>query len=100
MYDGFIANLPELREELQRARVITDGLSQEELLLCAFLQYGTDFVKKLSGAFAIAIYDERNNRMYLFRDPLGLRPLFYTVQKQVLVFASEPKALLQESSLS
>lgn len=95
MYDGFIANLPELREELQRARVITDGLSQEELLLCAFLQYGTDFVKKLSGAFAIAIYDERNNRMYLFRDPLGLRPLFYTVQKQVLVFASEPKALLQ-----
>lgn len=95
MYDGFISNLPELREELKRARVITDGLTQEELLICAFLQYGTDFVKKLNGAFAIVIYDERNNQMFLFRDPLGLRPLFYTIQKQILIFASEPKALLR-----
>lgn len=95
MYDGFISNLPELRDELTQARVITKGLTQEELILCAFLQYGTDFVKKLSGAFALAIYDERNNRLYLFRDPLGLRPLFYTIQNQVLIFASEPKALLK-----
>lgn len=95
MYDGFISNLPQLREELNRARVITDGLTQEELLICAFLQFGTDFVKKLDGGFAIAIYDEKSNQLYLFRDPLGLRPLFYTIQKQILIFASEPKAILQ-----
>lgn len=95
MYDGFISNLPELRTALQLAHVVTDGLTQEELLLCAFLQYGSAFVKKLNGAFAIALYDERNNQMYLFRDPLGLRPLFYTIQEQVLVFASEPKSLFQ-----
>ena len=95
IYDGFISNLPELREELQRAHVRTDGLTQQELLLCLFLQYGADFVKKLNGAFAIVIYDERANQIYLFRDPLGLRPLFYTVREQVLIFASEPKALLK-----
>lgn len=94
MYDGFISNLPELRAELQRARVRTDGLTQEELLLCAFFQYGSDFIKKLNGGFTIIIYDERNNQMYLFRDPLGLRPLFYTIRDQVLIYASEPKALL------
>lgn len=95
IYDGFISNLPELREDLRKEHVLTDGLTQEELLICAFLQYGSSFVKKLNGAFAMAIYDERNNQMFLFRDPLGLRPLFYTIQKQILVFASEPKALLK-----
>ena len=95
MYDGFISNLPELRAELTRARVVTDGLTQEELLICAFLQYGTDCIQKLNGAFAIVLYSERDNQIYLFRDPLGLRPLFYTIQDQVLVFASEPKALLR-----
>ncbi len=93
LYDGFITNLPELREELNRVHLITDGLTQEELLLCAFIRFGADFVKKLSGGFAMAIYDEQNNMLYLFRDQLGLRPLFYTMTGRTLVFASEPKGL-------
>ena len=78
---------------MNRVHVITDGLTQEELLLCAFIRFGADFVKKLSGGFAMAIYDEQNNMLYLFRDQLGLRPLFYTMTGQTLVFASEPKGL-------
>lgn len=92
--DGFFTNLPSLREELNRVHVITDGLTQEELLLCAFIRFGADFVRKLSGGFAVVIYDEKRNLLYLFRDPLGLRPLFYTMAGQTLVFASEPKGLL------
>lgn len=93
LYDGMITNLPELKYEMEKESVLTDKLTQEELLLCAFLHYGPDFVKKLSGAFAIAVYDERKNLLYLFRDQLGLRPLFYTLTKRMLVFASEPKGL-------
>lgn len=99
LYDGFISNLPALRTELNRVQVITDGLTQEELLLCAFIRFGADFVKKLSGGFAIAIYDEKKNLLYLFRDPLGLRPLFYTVTGKMLVFASEPKGLFAHSAV-
>ncbi len=55
LYDGFITNLPELKAGLERDFVHTEGLAQEEILLCAFLHYGADFVKKLSGAFAIAV---------------------------------------------
>lgn len=94
LLDGFITNLPALRGELNRVHVITDGLTQEELLLCAFIRFGPDFVKKLSGGFAIAICDEKNNLLYLFRDQLGLRPLFYAMAGQTLVFASEPKGIL------
>lgn len=100
LYDGFISNLPELRGALNAARVLTDGLTQEELLLCAFIRFGPDFVKKLSGGFAIAIYDEQKNLMYLFRDQLGLRPLFYTTSGAMLVFASEPKGLFAHSDVT
>lgn len=94
LYDGFISNLPALRDELSQAHVITEGLTQEELLLCAFIRFGADFAKKLSGGFAIAICDEQKNQICLFRDQLGLRPLFYTMSGQMLIFASEPKGLL------
>lgn len=100
LYDGFITNLPELRDELEKDSVHTNGLTQEEILLCAFLHYGADFVKKLSGAFAIAVYDESKNLLYLFRDPLGLRPLFYTAREQMIAFASEPKGLLAHPDIT
>lgn len=100
LYDGFISSFPELKTDLEKAFVHTEGLSQEELLLCAFLHYGPDFVKKLSGAFAIAIYDERKNHLYLFRDQLGLRPLFYTFTNRMLVFASEPKGLFAHPDIT
>jgi asparagine synthase (glutamine-hydrolysing) len=94
LYDGYITNLPQLREQMEQDRVRTEALSQEALLLCAFLQYGPDFVKKLNGAFTIVIYDHAKNALHLFRDPLGLRPLYYTIRENTLIFASELKGLL------
>lgn len=93
LYDGAITNLPELRDSMDRDQVRTEQLTQEELLLCAFLKYGPDFAKKLTGGFSIAIVDETRGHLYLFRDPLGLRPLFYTRSNGSLIFASEIKGL-------
>lgn len=93
-YDGTIWNLPELAKDLQQENVLTQGLSEAELLICAYLQYGPSFVKKLNGGFSIVLLDERKNQLLLFRDPLGIKPLFYTFFDKTLIFASEPKGLL------
>ncbi len=93
LYDGYISNLPQLRRSMEQDQINTSDLSQEELILCAFIRYGPDFVKKLSGAFAMAVYDSAKKLLYLFRDPLGLRPLYYTVHNDTLVFASELKGI-------
>ncbi|WP_075680606.1 asparagine synthase (glutamine-hydrolyzing) [Roseburia sp. 831b] len=92
-YDGAIYNFNELTQSLRRDGVETKGLSDAELLLCAFIRYGTDFVQKLNGGFSIVIYDEKKNQLFLFRDPLGIKPLFYTLTDKTLVFSSELKGL-------
>ena len=71
----------------------TKGVSVEHLLLNAYLFWGSDFIKKLRGAFALCLYDEKKETLYLYRDALGLRPLFYSLKKNTLIFASEIKGL-------
>ena len=93
LFDGFISNAEEIAMDLETKQLSTRGLSLEALLLMSFIINGTDFVQKLRGAFAIAIYDEGYKVLYLFRDTLGLRPLFYCKKGHTLVFASEIKAL-------
>lgn len=93
LFDGFISNADEIAADLETKQVFTAGVSLEWLLLMSFLTNGTSFIEKLRGAFALAIYDEGYNVLHLFRDALGLRPLFYCQKGQSLVFASEIKAL-------
>lgn len=93
LFDGFISNAEEIAMDLETKQTSARGLSLESLLLMSFIINGTDFVQKLRGAFAIAIYDEGYKVLYLFRDALGLRPLFYCKKGHTLVFASEIKAL-------
>lgn len=93
LFDGFISNADEIAVDLAAKQVFTAGVSLEWLLLMSFLTDGTRFIEKLRGAFALAIYDEGYNVLHLFRDALGLRPLFYCKKGQALVFASEIKAL-------
>lgn len=95
LFDGFISNSEALAKDLESHGFSTKGFSLEELLLFSFIAHGTDFVKKLRGAFAIALYDENHKTLYLFRDALGLRPLFYCHKGHTLIFASEIKALFQ-----
>lgn len=95
LFDGFISNPEALAMELEIRQISTKEMSLEKLLLFSFLEKGTDFIKGVRGAFALAIYDEGQRKLYLFRDALGLRPLFYTKNNETLIFASEIKALFQ-----
>lgn len=99
LFDGFISNPEELAMDLEVHQFQTQKMSLEELLLFSFFQSGTDFIKKVRGAFALAIYDQTYKTLYLFRDALGLRPLFYCHKSETLVFASEIKALFQYPGL-
>jgi len=65
------------------------------VLIEAFVHWGTGFVHKLNGMFAFAIYDIQQDQLYLYRDRVGKKPLFYFLSDKLFVFASEIKALLQ-----
>lgn len=95
LFDGFISNPEEIAMDLETFQIHTENMSLEELLLFSFLQHGTDFIKGLRGAFALAIFDQNHKTLYLFRDALGLRPLFYCHKSNTLIFASEIKGLFQ-----
>lgn len=95
LFDGFISNPEVLAMELEVRQISTKEMSLEKLLLFSYLEKGTDFIKDVRGAFALAIYDQKNNELHLFRDPLGLKPLFYTMKAQTFIFASEIKGLFQ-----
>lgn len=91
VYNGEIYNLDHLRRRLTKRGVTIETTSDTEILLLSFLSFGPDFVKEVDGIFAFAIYDERHETLCLFRDPFGVKPLFYTTLGDTLIFSSEPK---------
>jgi asparagine synthase (glutamine-hydrolysing) len=94
VFNGEIYNFRELREELERAghRFYTN--TDTEVIVHLYEDLGLDFVQKLRGMFAIALYDERQRRMVLARDRLGKKPLHYSFAAGQLLFGSEIKSLL------
>lgn len=91
VFNGEIYNFKQLA---QKFHIETNTTSDSEVLLELFEQVGTAFVNELNGMFAIAIFDKEQNVLYLFRDRLGIKPLFYFFDGQQLIFASELKALM------
>ncbi|MGN1174296.1 MAG: asparagine synthase (glutamine-hydrolyzing) [Roseburia sp.] len=94
VYNGEIYNTKELRKRLETHQVFPSTNSDTELLLLSYLTFGADFVKEVDGIFSFAIYDERHTCLTLFRDPFGVKPLFYSTQNDTFLFASEPKGIL------
>lgn len=92
-YNGEIYNLPVLKRELLRQGYTFRTTSDTEVLLLSFLEYGPDFVRRIDGIFSFAVYDARHETVYLFRDPFGVKPLFYTFLDDTLIFSSEIKGL-------
>ncbi len=93
-FNGEIYNFRELRSDLERAGVQFRTGTDTEVLLALFERHGTDCVGKLRGMFAFCIWDAQEERAFLARDPLGIKPLYYSLQDDgSLVFASELKAL-------
>ena len=94
-FNGEIYNYRELREELKAAGHVFRTSSDTEVVLAAYAQWGTAAPRRLRGVFAFAIWEERERRLFLARDHLGVKPLFYTLGSGFLAFASELTAILQ-----
>ena len=93
VFNGEIYNHPELREELQRGYAFQTDHSDTETILAAYLRWGDDAWTRLEGMYAVAIWDKLEKALVLARDPIGIKPLFVTEQKDGLAFASEITAL-------
>jgi asparagine synthase (glutamine-hydrolysing) len=97
VFNGEIYNHGEIRRELEALghRFRTDH-SDTEALLRAYLQWGRDCVHRFRGMFAIALWDGRSREMWLVRDRIGIKPLYYSRHDGRITFASEIKALLAD----
>lgn len=91
IFDGGIYNTDELRAGLSGFKYET--ATDAEVILYAYIHYGIDFAEKLNGVYAFAIWDDLLERLVLYRDRLGIKPLFYTIKDDTLVFGSEIKSL-------
>lgn len=98
IFNGEIYNYKELREELEKNghNFYTDH-SDTEVIVHLFEEYGSDFAHKINGMFAIAIWDKNENKLFLIRDRMGVKPIFYAEVNNQLIFGSEIKAILANS---
>jgi asparagine synthase (glutamine-hydrolysing) len=94
VYNGELYNTGELRQELQRLGYCFQSYSDTEVVLIAYLEWGEKCVSRFNGIYAFAIWETAGERLYLARDRMGVKPLFYTRLGEGLLFASEIKALL------
>lgn len=92
--NGEIYNFRELRLELEKKGHRFYSNTDSEAIVHAYEEYGLDFLDKLRGMFALALYDKQRKRLVLARDPIGKKPLYYHSSGGTLTFASEIKAIL------
>lgn len=90
-FNGEIYNYRELKSELQQSGCCFKTNSDTEVILTAFASFGVAAFDKLNGIFAFALWDQANGKIYLVRDPSGVKPLYYAATKEGLAFASEIK---------
>lgn len=93
--NGEIFNYLELRDDLQKKGHKFRTHTDVEVLIHLYEEYGCDFLNKLNGQFAFALYDIKEQTLVLARDQMGICPLFYTIVEQNLIFGSEIKAILE-----
>ena len=95
VYNGQIYNTEDLRNELKQNGFEFNTNSDTEVLLKGYILWKKDIVKKINGIFAFAIWDSSSKELFMARDHFGVKPLFYTIINDTLVFSSEIKALFK-----
>lgn len=95
VYNGQLYNSKDIRENLISVGFDFNGYSDTEVVLKAFAYYGTDIFKEFNGIFSFAIWNENKKELILARDHFGIKPLYYTILDNTLIFASEIKAILK-----
>jgi len=92
IYNGEVYNYQEIRAEL--ALSDTQSQSDTDVILAAYAAWGPDCLKKMNGMFAFAIWDQQEQILFIARDRMGIKPVYYSIQNNQLVFASEVRSLL------
>lgn len=95
IFNGEIYNHLEIRKELEAKGYKYRSRSDTESIIYAYEEYGIDFIHKLNGMFAIALWDERKKMFLAYRDRIGKKPFYYIFQNGKFIFASEIKAILK-----
>ncbi|URZ15935.1 Asparagine synthetase [glutamine-hydrolyzing] 3 [Clostridium felsineum DSM 794] len=94
VYNGELYNTEDLRKELLSAGYEFSSYSDTEVLLTSYIHWKEECVNHINGIFSFAVYSENDKKIFLARDPLGVKPLFYTIKNNNLIFGSEIKTLL------
>ena len=95
VYNGEIYNTDELKSDLLKKGYIFKTTTDTEVILFLYIEYGEKCVNMLNGIFSFAIWNGMEKRLVLFRDRSGIKPLFYTIYDNTIVFGSEIKALFK-----
>lgn len=94
-FNGEIYNFQELRRELRNKGHIFKSESDSEVVIHAYEEEGIDCVKRFNGMWAFVLYDKNKNMLYLSRDRIGIKPLYYYYKDGIIIFASELKAIFE-----
>ncbi|MDP3980824.1 MAG: asparagine synthase (glutamine-hydrolyzing), partial [Chlamydiota bacterium] len=100
VYNGEIYNFPDIRRDLEQKGHRFTSHCDTEVILHAYEEEGIQCVHRFNGMFAFALWDSAKKELYLVRDRLGIKPLYYYVKDGKLIFASEIKAILKSKEVS
>jgi asparagine synthase (glutamine-hydrolysing) len=96
VYNGEIYNFREIRQDLKGLGYHFLSASDTEVIIHAYHEWGTDCIHRFNGMFALALYDSRNQRVWIARDRYGIKPLYYTLTNEgTFLFGSEIKSILE-----
>ena len=99
VYNGELYNTEDLRKELVNDGFGFQSYSDTEVLIASYINWGIDCVNKLIGIFAFAVFDEYKREVFLARDQMGVKPLFYSICNDEFIFGSEIKTILAHPSV-
>jgi len=94
VFNGEIYNFREVRRELEALGHTFRSLSDTEVIVLGYVQWGEAVLRKLNGMFGLAIWDDAKHRLIVARDPMGIKPIYYSVDRGILTFGSEIRAVV------
>ena len=100
VFNGEIYNVNELRDKLKMMGYSFKGSSDTEVILKLYIEFKTNFLEKLDGIFAFVIWDEEKNILFVARDSLGIKPLYYSQVNKKFVCASEIKSIISDKTFN
>jgi len=98
-YNGEIYNFQEIRSDLEKKGHKFSSKTDTEVIVHAYEEYKEDCLNLFNGMFAFALWDKKNKTLFIARDRIGIKPLYYYHKENKLIFASEIKAILQDNSI-